>query len=325
MKAVQLARFGGPEVLETIEIPLPQPGPGEVRIGVRAAGVNFFEVLMRADRYAATPDLPMILGVEAAGVVDAAGPGVDPAWIGRRVAAPLFAAGRGSGHAEAVVIGADFAVPLPEDLGFEDAVALLVQGLTALHLVRRSAVEGRAIVVTAAAGGVGSLLVQLARRAGAARVIAVAGTAAKQDLALSLGADAAIDGRAPDWPAAARAAAGDHGANVVFDLVGGDATEACLQALAPGGDLVFTALGRLTVDRAALEDMVGLGQSLRGFALLPLLTPAGLQADLAELFGLAASGQIQVVRGGSYPLDRAAEAHAAIEDRRTTGKVVLVP
>jgi NADPH2:quinone reductase len=326
MRAIQLNRFGGPEVLDVVEMPRPEPQAGEVLIRVHAAGVNFFEVLMRGDRYATTPQLPMVPGVEAAGTVEALGHGVDISLTGTRVAAPLFASKRPfGGYADYVTIDASLAVPLPDALSFEDATALMVQGLTAFHLLRQSAPAGKSVLVTAAAGGVGSLLVQLAKRQGASTVIAVAGSRAKLDLALSLGADAAVDYSTPDWPARVRKAAGGAGVDVVYDIVGGSMTAASLQALAACGELVFAALGRYAIRASDLEAMITRNQSLRGFALLPLLSPDGLRASLSELFRLAAGGQLAVTQGGRYPLDRANEAHRLLEERRSTGKVVLVP
>ncbi|WP_225768475.1 zinc-binding dehydrogenase [Inquilinus sp. Marseille-Q2685] len=326
MKAIQFNRFGGPEVLEIVERPTPQPGPGEVLVRVRAAGVNYFETLLRRNLYAVTPELPMVPGVEVAGEIEAVGEGVDPALIEARVAVPMFAIGRPTGgYAEYVAIEASAVVPLPGGLSFEDAAALLVQGLSALHLVRHSPPRGRTVLVTAAAGGVGSLLLQLARHTGAERVIAVAGGQEKLDVARSLGADLSIDYGKPGWAALVRDATGGAGADIVYDTVGGDVTRACLEALAPRGELVFGALGRFELGAAELEGMILQNQSLKGFALLPLLTPEGLRVDLAELFALAASGALRVIRGSSYRLDQAAEAHRALEDRKSTGKVVLIP
>jgi NADPH2:quinone reductase len=326
MQAIQLSRFGGPEMLEPVDVPTPAAGPGEALVRIRAAGVNFFETLLRQDRYAVTPKLPMIPGVEVAGVVEALGPGVAASLLGARVAVPMFAFGRGAGgYAEFVAIDAAALVPLPDGLAFEDAAALMVQGLTALHMLRQSPPRGRTVLVTAAAGGVGSLLVQLAKRAGADRVVAAAGTAEKLELARSLGADAGVDYGRPGWAAAVLDATGGKGADTVYDAVGGAVATACLDALAPGGELVFGAVNRCDLGSAELERMIAKNQSWRGFALLPLLAPATARADLAELFGLAAGGGLTVVRGGRYPLAQAAAAHAALEGRRTTGKVVLVP
>jgi NADPH2:quinone reductase len=326
MRAVQLSRFGPPDVLEIVDVPTPIPAPGEVLVRVRASGVNFFETLMRQDRYAVTPELPMIFGVEVAGVIEALGDGVARSLLGARVAVPMFAVGRGSGgYAERLAIDAASAVPIPDDLSFEDATALMVQGLTALHLVRQSPPVGKTVLVNAAAGGVGSLLVQLAKRAGAKLIVATASTNEKLDFARSIGADAGVDYTAPDWVARVRDATGGAGADIVYELVGGAVTRASLDALAPRGELVFGALGRFDLDASDLEKMILRNQSLRGFALLPLLTPAVLKSSLTELFDLAASGELKVIQGGRYPLDQASEAHRAIEERRTTGKVVLVP
>jgi NADPH2:quinone reductase len=326
MRAVQLSRFGPPDVLEIVDVPTPIPAPGEVLVRVRASGVNFFETLMRQDRYAVTPELPMIFGVEVAGVIEALGDGVARSLLGARVAVPMFAVGRGSGgYAERLAIDAASAVPIPDDLSFEDATALMVQGLTALHLVRQSPPVGKTVLVNAAAGGVGSLLVQLAKRAGAKLIVATASTNEKLDFARSIGADAGVDYTAPDWVARVRDATGGAGADIVYELVGGAVTRASLDALAPRGELVFGALGRFDLDASDLEKMILRNQSLRGFALLPLLTPAVLKSSLTELFDLAASGELKVIQGGRYPLDQVAEAHRAIEERRTTGKVVLVP
>src|SRR5262245_15456715 len=180
MRSIQMSRFGGPEVFEVIETRKPEPGPGQVLVRVRAAGVNFADTLMRENRYALTPELPAVLGHEDVGVIEALGKGVSGLAVGARVAAPLFAAGTFfGGYAEYVLIDAGFLTPLPDALSFEDATALMVQGLTALYLTRQIPPQGKTVFVSAAAGGVGTLLVQLAKRAGAKTVIAAGSTAQK--------------------------------------------------------------------------------------------------------------------------------------------------
>ncbi|MBR1219264.1 zinc-binding dehydrogenase [Bradyrhizobium sp. U87765 SZCCT0131] len=326
MRAVQFSRFGGPEVLVAIEAPTPKPQPGEVLVRVRAAGVNFFEALMRADRYAVTPLLPMIPGVEVAGEIAALGEGVSGIAVGARVAVPLFAFGRGDGgYAEFVVVAAAAVVPLPEAVSFEAAVALLVQGLTALQLVRHAALRGRRVVVTAAAGGVGSLLLQLAKAEGAATLIGAASTADKRALAQRLGADVTVDAAAPDWDAAVRAATGGAGADVVIDMVGGDQSAIARRALAPRGELVFGAMGRFALAPADVAALLVDNQALRGFALLPLLTPQNVRADLAALFAQVAGRRLEVIIGGRFALADAAQAHRALESRGSVGKLVLMP
>jgi len=326
MKAVQFTRFGAPDVLELVKLPVPEPGPSEVLVRVHAAGVNFFEVLMRADRYAATPDLPMFPGVEVAGIIERAGPGADRSLIGTRVAVPLFAIGRGSGgYAEFAAVDGGAVVPLPDAVSFEAAAALMVQGLTALHLRRRSPVKGKIVLVNAAAGGVGSLLLQLARRDAAKMVIAAASSDEKRALSLSLGADHAADYTAPGWQEDVKRLTGGRGVDIIYETVGGAFSRAALDVLAPCGELVLAAMGRFGLEAADVEHMLDDNQSIKGFSLLPLLTPEGVREDLAALFELAAAGALTVIDGGRFPLHQAAEAHRAIEERRAVGKVVLVP
>lgn len=324
MRAVQLSRFGGPEVLEVIDVPAPVPGAGEVLIRIEAAGINFFEVLMRQDRYAVTPALPLIFGVEVAGTVMETGVGVK-VKSGSRVAVPLFAFGRsGGGYAEYISVAAAAVIPIPDSLSFDVAVALMVQGLTALHAIRRSPPKDKTVLVTAAAGGVGSLLVQLAKRSGARCVIAAASTEEKLSLVQDLGADIGVNYASIDWSRFVHDATKGEGADIIYDFVGGALTKASLDALAPLGELVFGALGRAEIDGAVLDAMFMRNQSLKGLALIPLLTPQNVKEDLAELFALVATGELKVVIDGRYPLDQASEAHRAIDDRRTMGKVVLM-
>ena len=326
MRAVQLSRFGEPDVFEIIELPRPTPEPGEVLIRIRAAGINFFETLVRQNRYAVTPQLPIGLGVELAGVVEALGEGVDPDLNGRRVAVPLFAVGRPSGgYAEYISVNASDAVTIPDGLDFEPAVALLVQGLTAALLIRQSAPQGKTIAVAAAAGGVGSLLIQLAKQAGAKEVIALASDPNKLEVTKSLGADLAFNYHNRGWIDRVKDATSGKGVDIIYDTVGGPITGACLNALAPLGELVFAALNRCQLTARDLESMFNQNQSIRGFALLPLLDRITLNEELSRLFDLAAAGTLKVLIGGSYPLEQVAEAHRALENRLTTGKVVLVP
>jgi NADPH2:quinone reductase len=329
MKAVRLSRFGGPEVLEVVDIAAPVPGPGQVLVRVRAAGVNFADVLMRQDRYAVSPPVPGVLGLEVSGVVEAVGEGVSGAITGSRVAAPLFAADiHFGGYAELVAIDADYLAPIPDELSFEVATALTVQGLSALYLIERTPPKGKRVLINAAAGGVGALLVQLAKRAGASSVIAAASSAAKLDFARSLGADIGVDYTQPQWGAALLAATGGAGPDVIYESVGGDVTMECLRVLAPLGQIVI--YGALNIQHFNLgaPDLLGLifkNQSLTGFAVAPLLTPAALRFALAELFGLAVRGELRVTIGGVFSFEQAAEAHRALESRASRGKIILTP
>jgi NADPH2:quinone reductase len=329
MKAIQYSRFGGPDVLEIVEIDQPSPGPGEVLIAVGAVGVNFFEVLMRQDRYVVTPPLPFRPGVEIAGTIAALGEGVTTFSVGERIAAALYVAGgQSGGYADYVAVSANVVVRLPEALPFAAATALQVQGLTALHLLQSNPAAGRNVLISAAAGGVGSLLVQLAKRAGAKQVIAMASSNEKLALAQDIGADAGVDYTQADWPDQVRALTDCAGPDLIFDASGGDIPAQCLALLAPFGRLVL--YGPLSVadfrpDAEALKTLIFGNRAIAGFSLLPHLTPERLADDLGELFALATAGELKLLPGGSFPLAQASAAHAALESRQTAGKLILVP
>ena len=324
MKAVLLRRFGGPDVLEVVEVPKPSLNPGEVLIRVKAAGVNYFETLMREGRYGFSPTLPIIAGVEVAGVVEEAS-GDARVSVGSRVAVPLFAIGATGGYAQFIAVDSQQTYPVPDDVAFEEAAALMVQGLTALHAVRRADPAHKKILVLAAAGGVGSLVVQLARRRGARKIIAAAGSERKLDVARALGADAGVIYSGAGWGAAVEAAADGEQVDIVYDFVGGGFSSEYLPALAPQGELLFGAVGRADVDYRALNVMIEQNQSLKGIALIPLLTPENLKADLATLFALSAADELKTQVGARYALDEIAAAHRAIGTRATIGKVILLP
>jgi len=326
MKAVQISRFGGPEVLEVVELPTPIPGPGQLLVKVRSIGVNLADTLTRMNRYAVTPPLPAILGAEAAGVVEAKGADVRGFAIGQRVAAPLFVASGFGAYAEFVVIDAGLAVLLPDEISFEQAAALPIQGLTALYLTRQAPPKGKTVLITAAAGGVGSLLVQLAKRAGARAVIAGASSAQKLEFARSLGADAGVNYTNQNWIDALRGLTGGNGPDIIYESVGHEVTKASLAALAPLGQIVIYGALNIQSFQLGVPELLGLifkNQSLTGFAFAPLLSPEGLRAGLDELFGLVTKGKLVATIGGRYPLAEASQAHSALEGRGTIGKLVL--
>jgi len=319
MKAIQMTRYGGPEVLTLADVAIPEPGPGQVLIRVAAAGVNFAETLMREDRYVASYALPATPGSEVTGTVRALGEGVVSLAIGQRVGAVLAAAKTlTGGYAEYCVADAGVTVPLPDRLGFEEACALLVQGLTALYLTQEVSPADRDVLITAAGGGVSSLLIQLARHAGVGRVFAAASSPEKRELARSLGADEAIG-----YEALASLTP-----TLIYDSVGGDVFSQCFEILAPKGILV--AYGSLNLQSFALgvpelKRMVFGNQTFRGFAFGPLIAHEAMRGDLARLFDMAAKGLLAPVIGGRYPLADAAQAHRALAARSTIGKLILLP
>jgi NADPH:quinone reductase len=318
MRAVVMREFGPPEVLQPAEITEVTAAPGEVVIDVEICGVTFVETQIRAGRPPSRemlPALPAVLGNGVGGTVAEVGGGADPALTGRRVVTSLNGTG---GYAQLAVAPALRLIEVPGGVSLRDAVALLADGRTALSLMGRAQPgTGDTVLVEAAAGGVGTLLVQLASKAGA-RVVALAGQPRKLALASQLGADVAVDYSVADWPDRVREAVG--GVDVVFDGVGGDVGRAAFGLLRHGGR--FCPFGMASGSFAAVtpelaqEHQVTIG---RGAAMSPPEQAALVRTALAE----AAAGRIRPVIGQELELERAADAHAAIEARETTGKTLL--
>ncbi|UAK32521.1 zinc-binding dehydrogenase [Nocardia asteroides] len=329
MRVVQAVEFGGPEVLVVRELPDPVAGPGEVVVDVAAADVMFLDTRLRSgwgtDFFAIEP--PYVPGGAIAGVVSSVGPDVDPAWVGKRVSTPTAASGIGGGlpiggYAEKALAKVDTLVTVPEELTAAQAVALAHDGRTALAVFDRATVRpGEWVLITAAGGGLGILLIQLARAAGA-NVVAAARGATKLELAQRLGATAVVDYSAPDWAAKARAATGGDGAHVVLDGAGGALGEAALTAVADGGR--FLGYGAAAGEFATLDQEA---VQARGINVYGLFDITGAETDWQALARRAqeevAAGRLEVVIGQTFPLDRADQAHAAIESRTAVGRTLL--
>jgi NADPH2:quinone reductase len=323
VRAIRVSEWGGPEVLELVDdAPVPEPGAGEVLVRVERAGVNFADTHARENSYLARYELPLVPGAEVAGVIERASGGLD---AGTRVVALV---GTG-GYAEYVAAPASSAFPVPDGVGDATALALLVQGLTAWHLYRTSAklAEGESVVVHAAAGGVGSLAVQLGRAFGAGRVIATASSEDKRSLALELGADAAVDVTRDDLADALVEANGGRRVDVVLEMAGGRVFDASLAALAPFGRLVAYGIASREQNQVSTGALMRRSQAVVGLWLMhcwrdPERMVAG---PLRDLFERAAAGSLRVVEGETYPLSRARRAHEDLQARRTTGKLLLDP
>ncbi|WP_029431465.1 zinc-binding dehydrogenase [Blastococcus sp. URHD0036] len=324
MRAIRLHEFGAPDRLVLDELPDLTPAPGEVRIAVEAAGVHLVDTtLRRGDPGPVSlprPELPTIPGREIAGVVDQLGAGVDPAWLGRRVAAHLGAVP--GGYAEQAVTAVDGQLfVLPEQVGWADAVAAVGTGRTAqgvLELEPPSADD--VVLVPSAAGGMGWLLVQAARESGAT-VVAAAGGAEKVSRLAELGADLVVDYRAPGWDERVRAATG--GVSLVYDGVGGAVGRCALELLRPGGRLVMFGYSGGRPTQFDTGDVVRLGITA-GWSLGPRMTalPGGIPGLARRALDRVASGAWRPLVT-PYPLAEAARAHADLEQRRVLGKVVL--
>jgi NADPH2:quinone reductase len=322
MRSVVVHRQGGPEVLELVEGPAPEPGPGQVRVAVAAAGVNFRDLQQRSGGYPART--PFVMGAEGAGTVTAVGPEVDDLRVGNRVA---WAMVDGAGYTEQAVVPAGRAVPVPDAIDDETAAAVLLQGLTAHYLTRSTyAVRtGDDVLVHAAAGGTGLLVVQLAKRAGA-RVIGTVSTPEKAALAREAGADDVLLSSSGTLVDDVRELTGGHGVHVVYDGVGGPTFEVSGRSLRRRGSLVLFGLaggpvapidpsilgrGSLFLTRPGLADHVATREELLDRA--------------EEVLGWVAGGELAVRIGGRYPLAEARRAHEDLASRRTTGKLLVLP
>ena len=326
MKTIQVTRHGGPDVLQVVDAPKPTPGTGEILVKVGAAGINFADLMSRAGTYPMAPPPPFVPGFEVAGTVEAVGGGVTSPAVGTRVAA--WIAG-GGGYAEYAVVPAASAAPIPEGIDFAGATALLVQGLTAYFLLTLAPgfdVKGKTVLVSAASGGVGSLAVQIARLLGASSVVGLASTDAKREQVRALGAETAIDYTQPDWASAVKAATGGKGVDLYLDATG-DTVNGGLKPLAPGGTWIIYGSQQGEHGGLSGQEVIGLafgGQTLRGFSLYNV-TPEQMGPALHQLFTWAVEGKLTLLTADRFPLTEAAQAHTAIAERRTTGKVVLVP
>jgi NADPH2:quinone reductase len=314
MKAIQISEFGGPGVLELVELPEPEPAEGEVLVEVARAGVNFADTHQRQDDYLAKAHLPLIPGGEVSGRTE----------DGRRVAALLM----NGGYAERVAVAERALVPVPDEVDDDAAAALMLQGLTAWSLLNVSArlAEGESVVVQAAGGGTGTLAVQLAKRLGAGRVIGLASSEEKRALATRLGADATVDSRADGLTEAILEANDGMPVDVVLEMTGGAAFEGCMEALAPFGRLVTFGLASREPNTVRNADLMRTSRAVVGFWLVNLFgRPELVRRGIGELLEAAAAGDIEVVVGDVYPLSEASRAHEDIQARRTSGKLLLDP
>jgi NADPH2:quinone reductase len=313
MQVIRIEEFGGPEVLEYLEVPDPTPGEGEVVVEVARSGINFADTHSTRNDYLAAQSLPLVPGTEVSGRTP----------DGRRVVALL---GSG-GYAQKVAVPEAMLIPVPDEVDDDAAAAALLQGLTAMALVGRCArIEpGETIVIEAAAGGTGTLAVQIAKRAGA-RVIGLASSEEKRALVSELGADAVVDSRSESLGEAIRAANGGERVDAILHMSGGEAFEEEMGVLAPLGRMVVFGIASRDQRQVSTAALLRGSKSVIGFWLLHLLARRELVAPMiGELLSALAAGDLEVRIGGVYPLSDAAQAHEDLIARRTTGKLLLDP
>jgi NADPH:quinone reductase len=314
MRAVQIDEFGGPEVLQVVDVPKPAPGDGEVLIEVSRAGMNFADTHQRENSYLARFEVPLILGGEVAGTTEE----------GRRVVAML----RSGGYAEYAVAPEATVYPIPDGLDDGAALAILIQGLTAWHLLGTCGrvAPGESVVVISGAGGVGSLAVQLAKPFGAGRVIATASSEEKRAMTLELGADAAVDPSTEDLTAALVDANGGDRVDVVLEMSGGRIFEQSAEALAPFGRIVVYGIASREQNTVATGRLMRKSRTVVGFWLVHCLGRRDMvEEPLADLFERAARGELKPFVGATYPLSDVRRAHEDMQSRRTSGKLLLDP
>jgi NADPH2:quinone reductase len=313
MKAIQIEEFGGPEVLQYVELPDPDPKLGEVVVNVKRSGINFADTHASRNDYLAEQTLPLIPGAEVSGQLN----------DGRRV---VVLVGTG-GYAEKVAVPQSQLIELPDGVDYDQAAGGLLQGLTAMALVHRCArIEpGETIVVEAAAGGTGTLAVQVAKRAGA-RVIGLASSEEKRELVRGLGADATVDSRAEDLGAAIREANEGKRVDAVLHMSGGEAFDAELDVLAPLGRMVVFGIASREQRQISTASLLRGSKSVIGFWLAHLLMRQDLLVPMiGDLLSALAAGELVVTIGEVYPLSEAPRAHEDLIARRTSGKLLLDP
>lgn len=314
MRAIQISDFGGPEVIELVELPDPVPGPDQTLVRVSRAGVNFADTHATRNEYIAGQELPLVPGVELVGTTPE----------GIRVAAIV----PNGAYAELAAVDVASLVRIPDPVDDDQAAALLVQGLSADSMLRMSAAlqPGESVVVGAAAGGTGSLVVQLARHIGAGRVIGLASSPAKRELVLELGADVALDSRTEGLAAELIEANDGSPLDVIVEMAGGSTFDRCLDALAPFGRMVVFGIASREQNEVRTGRLLKNSWTVSGFWMNHVLGRRDLVSEsLGRVFEMAASGNLRTVIGGTWPLAEAVGALEGIASRETVGKLLIDP
>ncbi|GGF25020.1 NADPH:quinone oxidoreductase [Halobacillus andaensis] len=324
MKSVLFKQYGGPDVLETAEVERPAPQHGEVLLKITAIGVNYADTARREGAYVVPTPLPFTPGAEITGVVEEVGEGVQRFSRGDRVVT-LIGSG---GYAEYVAADANNLIPLPEGLDDETAVALPLQGLTAYHLLTTMGriEKGETVLVHAAAGGVGSLAVQLAKHFGAGKVIATASTEEKLALAQELGADHLVNYTNTNWRESVMEATSGKGVDIALEMAGGDIFHETIKCMRSFGRVVIYGVASGKPAEMYPAGLMNRNLSVIGFFLPQIMKkPALFEKSLQELLALVHENKLKLTVGGVYKLEEAARVHELMQGRKTKGKLILKP
>lgn len=324
MRAIQLKEYGGPEVLKLVDIEKPVPLGSEVLIEIKAIGVNYADTARREGQYVVKTPLPFIPGAEIAGVITEVGDQVTKIKPGTRIVTLI----ESGGYADFALADERSVIPIPEQLDFQTAAALPLQGLSAYHILKTMGrlEKGEIVLVHAAAGGVGTIAVQLAKLFGAGKVIATASSEEKLALAREMGADVLINYTEPDWDKQVLEETGGRGVNIALEMVGGEVFNKTVKCLSTFGRLVIFGAASGEQSRFYPSSLMARNQSVIGFFLPQIMRkPELLQPSLVELFTYLGQGKLKLTIGGVFPLEEAAKVHTLLQSRKTQGKLILEP
>ncbi|MDP4550013.1 NADPH:quinone oxidoreductase family protein [Alkalihalobacillus macyae] len=327
MRAIQLTEFGGPEVLKVVEMDVPKPNGHDVLIEIKAIGVNYADTARREGQYVVDTPLPYVPGSEVAGVVKAVGDKVTSVKPGSSVVT-LLGTKNATGYAEYTLADERGLIPIPDGMDLHHAVALPLQGLSAYHTLKTMGrfENGETVLIHAAAGGLGTIAVQLARLWGAKTIIGTASTEEKRQLASDMGVDVTVDYTKDGWEQEVLAATDGNGVDVILEMAGGDVFRKSLKCLAPFGRLVIYGVASGEQSRFYPSSLMEKNQSVVGFFLPQIMRkPSLYQKSLEELLNYMKNGELQLTIGGVFDLEKAAEVHTLLQGRKTKGKLILTP
>lgn len=324
MKAIQLKEYGGPEVLDVVEMEKPVPKGHEVLIEIQAVGVNYADTARREGQYVVPTPLPFIPGAEVAGTVVETGSDAAHIKPGTRVVSLI----ESGGYAEYAIADCRSIIPIPQDLDFHQAAALPLQGLSAYHILKTMGriEQGESVLIHAAAGGVGTIAVQLAKLFGAGKVIATASTDEKLQLAREMGADVLVNYTQKGWEKEVLEATGGKGVNLALEMAGGDVFYKTLTCLATFGRIVVYGVASGEQSKFNPSSLMARNQSVIGFFLPQIMRkPELMKPSLTELLRYVSEGKLTLTIGEVHNLEDAAQVHELMQSRKTKGKLILEP